>query len=254
MLQTRAIPCLLLKGQGFVKTVQFRNPKYVGDPINIVRLFNDKEADELIILDITATVERHPPQFDYLAQLASECFMPLCYGGGIRTVEDARKLLSIGIEKIAINSAAVDDPSLIARLADSFGSQAIVVSIDVKKGWTGKPRAYTRSGQKKTRWSPEALALELEKQGAGEILLMSIERDGTMNGYDLELIKGVSSAVAVPVVAAGGAGDPKHLAEAIDAGASAAAAGSMFIYVGPHRAVLVNYPTAAELKNIFRGG
>lgn len=253
MVQTRAIPCLLLKGQGFVKTVQFKNPKYVGDPINIVRLFNDKEADELIVLDIAATIERRPPQFEYLANLAGECFMPLCYGGGIRNVEDVKKLLSIGIEKVAINSAAVDDPTLIARAADSFGSQAIVASIDVKRDWLGKSRAYTRSAQKKTKWSPEALAVELEKQGAGEILLMSVERDGTMNGYDLELIRTISSAVGVPVVASGGAGSPSHLAEAVNAGASAAAAGSMFIYVGPHRAVLINYPTTAELKAIFRG-
>jgi cyclase len=252
MLQTRAIPCLLLKGQGFVKTVQFRNPKYVGDPINIVRLFNDKEADELIVLDISATVEQRPPQFEYLAQLAGECFMPLCYGGGIRSVEDARRLLSIGIEKVAINTAAVEDPALIARLADSFGSQAIVGSIDAKKDWTGKLRAYTRSGQKKTRWSPEALAADLEKQGAGEILLMAVERDGTMKGYDLDLIRTVSSSVGVPVIASGGAGTTRHLAEAVDAGASAAAAGAMFVYVGPHRAVLVNYPTTAELKAIFR--
>jgi len=251
MLQTRAIPCLLLKGRGFVKTVQFKNPVYLGDPINIVRLFNDKEADELIVLDITAARERRPPPFDFLANLTSECFMPLCYGGGIRTVDDIRTLLSIGIEKVSINTAAVDDPGLVNRAADTFGAQAIVASIDVKGGWFGKSSVYTNGGRKNTGLDPVSVATEMEKRGAGEILLTSVDRDGMMVGYDLALISRVSSAVSIPVVAAGGAGKHEHLTEAISVGASAVAAGSMFVYHGPHRAVLINYPSSAELRRIF---
>jgi cyclase len=224
----------------------------VGDPINIVRLFNDKEADELIILDIEATVNKRPPQFDYLANLSGECFMPLTYGGGITSVDDIRRLLSIGIEKVSINTAAVDDPDLISKAADSFGSQAIVASIDVKKDWRGRQLAYTKAATNKTRWTPEVLAAELERKGAGEILLTSVDRDGEMAGYDLDLIKRVSSAVGIPVIACGGAGNQQHLADAVRAGASAAAAGSLFVFVGPHRAVLVNYPTTAELRKIFK--
>ena len=253
MLQTRAIPCLLLKGRGFVKTVQFKDAKYLGDPINIVKLFNDKEADELIVLDITATVERRPPPFEFLANLTSECFMPLCYGGGIRSVDHIRTLLSIGIEKVSINTAALENPELISRAADAFGSQAIVASIDVRKDWLGKSKVFTNSGRKKTSLDPTTFAKEMEKRGAGEILLTSIDRDGTMKGYDLELIRSVTSRVGVPVVACGGAGNTEHLAQAIEAGASAVAAGSLFVYVGPHRAVLINYPTTAELRRIFRG-
>jgi len=251
MLQTRAIPCLLLKGRGFVKTVQFKDPKYLGDPINIVRLFNDKEADELIVLDITATVERKPPQFDFLANLTSECFMPLCYGGGIRSLDDIRTLLSIGIEKVSINTAAVESPELISRAADAFGSQAIVASIDVKRSWLGASKVYTPSARRKTPLDPAALAKEMDRRGAGEILLTSVDRDGTMKGYDLDLIRTVTEGISVPVVVSGGAGSTKHFSEAIAAGASAVAAGSLFVYVGPHRAVLINYPTTSELRRIF---
>ncbi|MEP6506723.1 MAG: AglZ/HisF2 family acetamidino modification protein [Gemmatimonadales bacterium] len=251
MLQTRAIPCLLLKGRGFVKTTRFRNPKYLGDPINIVRLFNDKEADELIVLDIAATVEKKPPQFEFLANLTSECFMPLCYGGGVRTIEDIRTLLSIGIEKVAINTAAVASSDLVAKAADAFGSQAIVSSIDAKQNWLGAMKVHTNSARKNTGLDPVMVAIEMDKRGAGEILLTSVDRDGSMKGYDLELIRRVSEAVSIPVVACGGAGNMEHFAQAISAGASAVAAGSLFVYVGPHRAVLINYPTTPELRRIF---
>jgi cyclase len=241
----------LLKGNGLVKTVRFARPSYLGDPINIARLFNDKEADELIILDIDATRERRRPRFDYIGALASECFMPVCYGGGITSVEDVRDVLSTGVEKVALNTAAVADPSLVSRVADIFGSQAIVVSIDVKKDWLGRERAFTAGGTRNSGLDPVALAIDAETRGAGEILLGSIERDGTMQGYDTDMIARVAGRVTIPVVACGGAGTYAHLADAVRAGASAGAAGSMFVYQGPHRAVLINYPSGAEMRRIF---
>ena len=248
MIRPRVIPCLLLKNEGLVKTVKFKDPKYLGDPINIVRIFNDKEVDELIFLDITATVENRPPNFEILGKITSECFMPLGYGGGIRTLEDVRKLLAIGVEKIVLNTSAVENPSLIRAAADYAGSQAVVISIDVKKTMFGKYEVYTRGGRKATGLDPVKFAVEMEKQGAGELFLNSIDRDGTMQGYDLELVRRVADSVTVPVVACGGAGNIQHLAEAIQAGASAAAAGSMFVFQGPLRGVLISYPAQQELK------
>ena len=248
MIRPRVIPCLLLKNEGLVKTVKFKDPKYLGDPINIVRIFNDKEVDELIFLDITATVENRPPNFEILGKITSECFMPLGYGGGIRTLEDVRKLLAIGVEKIVLNTSAVENPSLIRAAADYAGSQAVVTSMDVKKTMFGKYEVYTRGGRKATGLDPVKFAVEMEKQGAGELFLNSIDRDGTMQGYDLELVRRVADSVTVPVVACGGAGNIQHLAEAIQAGASAAAAGSMFVFQGPLRGVLISYPAQQELK------
>ena len=248
MIRPRVIPCLLLKNEGLVKTVKFKDPKYLGDPINIVRIFNDKEVDELIFLDITATVENRPPNFEILGKITSECFMPLGYGGGIRTLEDVRKLLAIGVEKIVLNTSAVENPSLIRAAADYAGSQAVVISMDVKKTMFGKYEVYTRGGRKATGLDPVKFAVEMEKQGAGELFLNSIDRDGTMQGYDLELVRRVADSVTVPVVACGGAGNIQHLAEAIQAGASAAAAGSMFVFQGPLRGVLISYPAQQELK------
>jgi imidazole glycerol-phosphate synthase subunit HisF len=248
VIRPRVIPCLLLKNEGLVKTVKFKDPKYLGDPINIVRIFNDKEVDELIFLDITATVENRPPNFEILGKITSECFMPLGYGGGIRTLEDVRKLLAIGVEKIVLNTSAVENPSLIRAAADYAGSQAVVISIDVKKTMFGKYEVYTRGGRKATGLDPVKFAVEMEKQGAGELFLNSIDRDGTMQGYDLELVRRVADSVTVPVVACGGAGNIQHLAEAIQAGASAAAAGSMFVFQGPLRGVLISYPAQQELK------
>ena len=234
-----------------MKTVRFHDPSYLGDPINIVRLFNDKEADELILLDISAARTRSGPQFEYLASLTSECFMPLCYGGGISSVDDIGALLSLGIEKVAINTAAFADLDLLSRAADAFGSQAVVGSVDVRRDWLGRSRAFVAGGRKNTGIDPSVAAELMEKHGAGEILLTSIDRDGTMQGYDLELVKSVTSRVTVPVVACGGAGKLQHLAEAVAAGASAAAAGSFFVYQGPHRAVLISYPTDAQLRDAF---
>jgi len=248
VIRPRVIPCLLLKNEGLVKTVKFKDPKYLGDPINIVRIFNDKEVDELVFLDILATVENRRPNFELLGKITSECFMPLGYGGGIRTLEDVKQLLSMGVEKIVLNTSAVENPSLIRAAADYAGSQAVVISMDIKKTLLGKYEMYTRGGKKATGLDPVKFAVEMEKQGAGELFLNSIDRDGTMQGYDLELVRRVADSVTVPVVACGGAGNIQHLAEAIQAGASAAAAGSMFVFQGPLRGVLISYPAQEELK------
>jgi len=249
VIQPRVIPCLLLKNQGLVKTVKFKDPKYLGDPINIVRIFNDKEVDELVFLDITATVENRAPQFEVLKNIASECFIPLGYGGGIRSMDDVRALLSIGIEKLILNTSAVENPSLARTAADYAGSQAVVISMDVRRNLLGKYEVYTRSGQKKTGLDPVQHAVNMEKMGAGEIIINSIDRDGMMQGYDLDLTQKVADAVGIPVVACGGAGNLGHLVEAVKVGhASAAAAGSMFVFQGPLRAVLINYPAPQELK------
>jgi cyclase len=253
MIRTRVIPCLLLKNKGLVKTVKFKDPKYLGDPINVVRIFNDKEVDELIFLDITATVENRKPPFKLLSEIASECFMPLGYGGGIRTLDDIREILSLGVEKVAVNSYAVENPSFIRAAADLVGSQSIVVSVDVKKSLFGKYEVMTHSGKKATGLDPVKFAVEMEQMGAGELLLNSIDRDGTMQGYDLDLVKRVSAAVTIPVVACGGARTVSDLADAVKKGeASAVAAGSMFVFHGPHRAVLINFPTPQELRDVFK--
>lgn len=252
MIRPRVIPALLLKGQGLVKTVKFKEPKYLGDPINIVRIFNDKEVDEIVLLDITATPENRAPQFDLLKNIASEAFIPLAYGGGIRTMDDIRKLLSIGIEKLIMNTSAIENPSLIRETADHAGSQAAVVSMDVKKNFLGKYEVVTRCGQKKTGLDPVKHAVEMEKMGAGEIFVNSIDCDGTMQGYDIDLVRKITDAVNIPVVACGGAGNLSHVAEVIKQGhASAAAAGSIFVFQGPLRGVLISYPTPKELKEFI---
>lgn len=253
MLQTRAIPVLLLKDAGLVKTTKFRSPKYLGDPINIVRIFNDKQVDELLFLDIAATVEGRSPPFDLLAQIASEAFVPFGYGGGVRTIEDMRRLYSIGIEKIAINSHAAERPDFVREAAESFGAQSVVVSIDVRKKLFGRYQVASHGGRRATGREPVEYAQEMEDQGAGEIFLTAIDRDGSMTGYDLNLVRSVTAAVSIPVVASGGAGSLQDLGQVVRrGGASAAAAGSLFVFQGPHRAVLINYPTVEELRATFR--
>lgn len=252
MIKTRVIPCLLLRNLGLVKTIKFKNPKYLGDPINIVKIFNDKEVDELVFLDITATVEKRKPPFDLLSKITSECFMPVCYGGGVRTLEDMKALFSLGIEKVAVNSCAVENPTFIRAAAEIFGSQSVIISIDVKKNLRGRYEVFTHGGRKNTGLDPVKLAAEMESHGAGELLLTSIERDGTMQGYDLNLIKQVSGTVGIPIVACGGAGKVSDLADAVNkGGASASAAGSLFVFQGPHRALLISYPSSKEQKNLF---
>lgn len=249
MLRKRVLPCLLLKKGRLVKTVKFGDPSYVGDPINAVRIYNEKEVDDLIVLDIGAPVDGTPVPLALLGRMASECFMPLAYGGGLRTLDDVRQVLSIGAEKVALNTAAVDNPALVRQAADVFGSQAIIVSIDVRKRLFGRYEVCSTGGRKKTGLDPVAHALAMQEAGAGELLVTSIDRDGTMSGYDVELIRRVTDAVSIPVIACGGAGTLDHIAEVVrDGAASAAAAGSMVVYQGPNRAVLISFPSREELK------
>lgn len=253
MLKTRVIPCLLLKDGGLVKTIRFRDPKYVGDPINTIKIFNDKEVDELMLLDISASRERKGPAFTTISQIASECFMPLCYGGGVSTLEQARRIVSLGVEKIAINHAAIATPDLVRELADTLGSQAVVVSINVKKNWRGRYRVYDNGTGKVTSLDPVDHAEHLTDLGAGEVLVNDVERDGTQQGYDLELIRRFTDRLSVPVIACGGAWTTAHLRAAVtESRASAVAAGSMFVFQGPHRAVLISYPAYAELERLFQ--
>jgi len=252
MLKTRVIPCLLLRNQGLVKTVKFKEPKYLGDPINIVKLFNDKEVDELLFLDITASVENGKPPIELLSQIASECFMPLGYGGGIRNLQDIKEIFSVGIEKVTLNTYAIENPTFVREAADVFGSQSIVVSMDVKKSIWGKYELFTHGGRTGTKKEPVGFAVLMEEMGAGELIVNSIDRDGTMQGYDIALVKKVTEAVGIPVIASGGAGKIADFAQAVhEGGASAVAAGSFFVFHGPHRAVLINVPTPDELERAF---
>jgi imidazole glycerol-phosphate synthase subunit HisF len=248
----RVMPCLLLRGSGLVKTVKFKDPTYLGDPRNAVKIFNEKEVDELILLDITATPEQRQPRFDLVQEIVSEAFMPVAYGGGIRTIEDARRMLQLGVEKIVVCTRAIEDPAFVTAAADLFGSQSVVVCLDVRRTLLGRYEAYTHGGRTRTRRDPVSLAEEMAGRGAGEIVVNSIDRDGTMAGYDVALVRSVSSAVNVPVIACGGAGSVEHLAEAVRlGGASAVAAGSMFVFQGRHRAVLISFPAQADLRTAF---
>lgn len=251
MLRHRVIPCLLLKGSGLVKTVRFGSPRYIGDPINAVKLFNDLAVDELLFLDIMATREGRSPDLHRLGELASEAFMPLAYGGGVRNVESASTLLQLGIEKVAITTAALERPRLISELARACGSQSVIVGIDVRRGWFKRVSLRSWGGRKRHSRDPVEFAREAQDLGAGELLLTAIDRDGTLEGYDLEMIQRVSEAVEIPLIACGGAGCVADLGRAVRAGASAAAAGSLFVYSGPRRAVLINYPSQADLRAIL---
>ena len=249
MLRPRVIPTLLLRDRSLVKTVRFGSFAYIGDPRNTVRIFNELEVDELVFLDITATTDGREPNLELLAQIADECFMPLAYGGGVRTFDQARAILGIGFEKVIVNSRAFEDPSFITRLAEHFGNQAVVVSIDVKRDAGGTPTVRTRSGTSDTGLEPVAWAREMERRGAGEILLTAIDREGTWMGYDLDLVASVTSAVDVPLIANGGAGSVQHIGEVIRAGgASAAAVGSIIVFQKQGMGVLVNFPAPAELE------
>jgi len=253
MLLPRVMPCLLIENEGLVKTVKFKNPSYVGDPINAIKIYNEKEVDELILLDIKATVEKRVPPFQLISEVTSECFMPLCFGGGVRHIDDMKKIFGMGVEKISINSYAHENPTFIREASRYFGSQSIVVSIDVKKTFSGKYIIRTHGGQRATKSDPVTFAREMEKMGAGEILLNSIDRDGQWNGYDLKLLELVCSAVDIPVIALGGAGNTTHFGKAVtNAGASAVAAGSMVVYQGKGLGVLINFPTRDELIKALR--
>jgi cyclase len=250
MKRSRIIPILLLNQSGLYKTQRFSEPKYIGDPINAIRIFNEKEVDELIFLDISATIEGKEPDLKVLRDIAGECFMPLSFGGGIKSVEMIREILNVGVEKVALNTAAVQRPSLIRESADFFGNSTIVVSIDVKQNLFGKYSVYIYGGREKTNLNPIDWAREAERLGAGEILLNSIDQDGMMKGYDWRLIKSVADAVSIPVVAAGGAGSIYHFVRAInECSVSAVAAGSYFVFQGKHRAVLITYPSRLKMQS-----
>jgi imidazole glycerol-phosphate synthase subunit HisF len=249
MLQTRVIPCLLLKEDGLVKTVKFKNPSYVGDPINTVRIFNEKEVDELIFLDIQASVNKTEPNFKLLAEIANECFMPLGYGGGLTQLDQVKRIFNIGLEKVAVNSHAHVNPNFITDIAKIFGNQAVIASIDVKKNFFGKYEVVSKSASQKHKSTVLEWAKEMENRGAGEILLSSVDRDGTWSGFDLELIKSITSAVSVPVIANGGAGNISHIVDGKKiAHASALALGSMVVYQKQGMGVLINYPDRKILE------
>lgn len=249
-MQTRVIPSLLIHKGGLVKSVQFKDYKYVGDPINAVKIFNEKEVDEIAIIDIDATRENRAPNIAAIAEIASEAFMPMAYGGGITTIAQIKEILYNGIEKVIINKAAHTNPALITEAAGLFGNQSVVVSIDVKKVFLKGYRVFTDNGKNNTGLHPVAFAQQVAALGAGEILLNSIDKDGTFTGYDVALIEQVSKAVSIPVIAIGGATTVNDFKLAKHAGASALAAGSMFVFQRPHRAVLISYPTRQELKEV----
>lgn len=248
MLRARIIPCLLFHKGGLVKTTRFGDPKYVGDPLNAVRIFNEKQVDELIFLDIDAAVSRSEPDYGLIASLAAECRMPLCYGGGVKTVEQIERIVALGVEKVSLGSSAAYESNLIAQAARRVGSQSIVAVMDVKKhGLLGRYEVFTHNGTKRVGQSPVEMACQLAALGAGEILLNSIDRDGTMKGYDLALIDSVRSAIRLPMTVLGGAGSLDDMRALVDRyGAIGAAAGSLFVFKGKYRAVLIQYPQPAE--------
>ncbi len=251
MFRSRVIPCLLIKNNGLYKTIRFKEPRYLGDPINTLKLFNGKEADEIVILDISLSANGLEPNLKYLKQLAGECFMPICYGGGITSLKQVETLFRIGIEKVSFNTSLYYSPELLREAAQNFGSQSIVASIDVKKNWVGTRSVYVKAGTKDIKCDPVEYSKRAEDLGVGEILLTSIDHDGMMNGYDYELIEKVSGSVKIPVIVNGGAGNLKDCVKAVNSGASAAAAGSLFVYYGARKAVLINYPTQDELAEAF---
>jgi imidazole glycerol-phosphate synthase subunit HisF len=248
MLLPRIIPCLLVRNKGLVKTVNFKDGKYLGDPINAVRIFNEKEVDELIVLDIDASAHKLEPDFKMIENLAAECRMPLCYGGGIKTVEHAQKIISLGVEKVAISSAAVDNPGFISNIAKEAGSQSVVVIIDVKKKMIGgNYEVRIHNGKKNTGKCPIDFAQQLESLGVGEIVVNYIDNDGTMNGYDFKLIDKIRESITVPMTVMGGAGSLSDIGKLISKyGIIGAAAGSLFVFKGVYQAVLINYPSRAE--------
>jgi cyclase len=258
MLRPRITPCLLVSDGGLVKTVGFKDPKYVGDPINAVKIFNEKEADELIVLDIDASVKGAAPNLKLISNLAAECRMPLCYGGGIKTAEQAREIIALGVEKVAIASAAVESPSLVAEIASAVGTQSVVVVLDVIARSFGRYEVVTHNATRRTGLAPTDFARRVAEMGAGEVVINSVTRDGQMKGYDLALAKAVREVVNIPMTVLGGAGNLEHIRELIRAcGVVGAAAGSMFVFKGAYRAVLINYPNAqdkAQLTSVVQAG
>lgn len=254
MLRSRIIPCLLVRNKGLVKTVQFKDSKYVGDPINAVKIFNEKEVDELIVLDIDATKEGREPDFKMIQNLANESRMPLCYGGGVKTVEHAKRIIHLGAEKVALSSAVINNPNLVLDIAKAVGVQSVIVVLDVKKkGLFGKYQVFTHNGTKATGKEPKELAREFEALGVGEIVINSIDNDGMMKGYDLKLIELIRLAINVPLTFLGGAGDMDDIKEIIKKyQVIGVAAGSLFVFKGKYKAVLINYPNYHEKQKLIK--
>ncbi len=253
MLRPRIIPSLLLHDKGLVKTVNFKSPKYVGDPINAVRIFNEKQVDELAIFDMDATVLGKEPDYVLIEKLANQSRMPLCYGGGVQTVEQAQKIFSLGIEKIALSSAVIKNPHLVTQIADRVGSQSVIVVLDIKKKLFGGYEVYTHNGKRATGINPVKFAKELEQLGAGEIILNSIDQDGVMKGFDMILIDKVAENISIPLTVLGGAGSLNDIEKVIDRyGVIGVAVGSLFVFKGPYKAVLINYPTQSEKNKVFK--
>ena len=252
MLRPRIIPCLLVRDKGLVKTVQFKEHKYIGDPINAVRIFNEKESDELMVMDIDATRDNREPDYKMIENLAAECRMPLCYGGGVKTVEQAQRIFSLGVEKIAISSAAVSNPGLVADIARRVGSQSVVVVLDVKKKLFGGYELYTHNGKKASGKSPFEYAARMEELGAGEIVVNSIDQDGMMKGYDMNLVEKIRKSITLPLTVLGGAGSLADIGKLISGyGVIGAAAGSLFVFKGIYKAVLINYPNWQEKDKLI---
>jgi cyclase len=252
MLQTRVIPVLLLHNKGLVKTVKFKNPKYVGDPLNAIKIFNEKEVDELIFLDIDASKKESEPDYELIKDFASECFMPVCYGGGITTIEQIKKIFTMGIEKVSINHFALQNDELIKKAVEIYGSQSIVVTIDIKKSLMGKYQVYDHTKKKSLKTPFLDYIKHIEELGAGEILINNVDLDGTQKGYDIDLLKQVVNYVKIPVIACGGAGELKDFQTVKkEANVSAVAAGSFFVFQGKHNAVLITYPKYQELEKLF---
>lgn len=253
MFQARVIPCLLLRGNGLVKTKKYKDAVYIGDPVNAVRIFSDKEVDEIVILDIDASRIGHEPNYELIAEMAGEAFMPVTYGGGVRSLTQIRRLIRSGVEKVVINSLATESTDLIREAVDVFGSQAIVGGVDVRRKMFGGFSVVAKSATVATGLNLQTHIQSLVQAGVGELFINDVDRDGTMAGYDLDLVRAVAKS-PVSVVVCGGAGNIQHLSQAVhEGGASAVAAGSMFVFHGKHRAVLINYPKASELEMIFRG-
>ena len=252
MLQKRIIPCLLLHKGGLYKTEKFKKPTYLGDPINAIKIFNEKEVDELMFLDIDASVQNKEPNYKIIEDIASECFMPLCYGGGVKTVEQMKKIYSLGVEKISISSQSILNPLLIKEASSIFGNQSVIVTIDIKKDFWGKKKVFINNGKKNTKLDPLEFIKQVEILGAGEIVINSCDNDGIMQGFDYELLKEIKSNTKVPIIALGGAGNLNHIKEVFEvSNVDAVACGSMFVYQGALKGVLISYPSYEKIQELL---
>ena len=251
MLKVRVIPCLLLQDGGLVKTENFKNPRYLGDPINAVKIFNKKEVDELIFIDIQASKNKTEPNWEIIKDLASECFMPLAYGGGISSLDQIRQLLKIGVEKVIINQEAIKNPSFITHAVEHFGSSTIVCAVDIKKNIWGKYEVYDHVKGILTGQSPLDYISKLDKLGVGEVFINNVNREGTFEGIDLDIVKSVINKISIPLIICGGVSSLADILLAAKSGVSGISVGSMFVFQGPHRAVLISYPSYEDFQKIL---